>query len=972
MKKDILKTLNSEQKKAVTVSEGPILIVAGAGTGKTRAITTRIAHLLNSKKDLKPENILALTFTDKATNEMRDRVSDIVGHGASDIWIFTFHSFCRKVLSDDGSHIGISSNFKIMDDIEKWIFLKTLLPEFKLDYYLHMADPASVISSFTKFISKAKEELVLPEEYNFYTKNLRKNFEKSKSKFSAEEKESQELELKREEEVARIYDIYQKRSLKENALDFGDLILYTIKLFSNRANILSHYRNQFKYILVDEFQDTNIAQIELLDILAKKNRNICVVGDDDQAIYRFRGASYASFLKFKEKYPNLTTIKLVQNYRSTKKILNSAGRLIQNNGTDRYDQKKNLWTKNPAGNKIEALVAYDYRDEARAVADKIESLCLKMDQKDYSQIAILYRAHSHKEILLEELNARGIPTTIVREKGFFEREEIRDLIAYMRIVDNPEDSVSLFRVLTLPLWNIDIEDLIYLAGTAKKEGLSIYHLLKRIDNIPEISDGTKKQLSDFGNHFKKLLRISKREDVTELIRNILLESGYLKRLTSEESMENKQKILNISSLNNFIIKYIKNNSDWSPSAFLEYLNCFSEAGGEPRQISLLRKDNAVQLMTIHAAKGLEFPYVFLISLVRNRFPTVRRKEPIPFPDLLMKEERPEGDFHREEERRLCYVGMTRSQKGLYLSSVNNATTKPSVFLGEIITEEATELGDAIYSEIQPEEDLSKRAEAFVDRYKELEKSKNLEYKLPRPSKLSFSQIDTYKKCPMQYKFAYIYRIPGRKRAALTFGSVVHSALEDFFKQVQERKAVNEKTLLDLYRGYWVSNGYDSKMQENAYKSNGRESLKTFFKNNKDILKKPPLYLEKRLDLKIGDSLLDVRIDRIDSLGGNDVEIIDYKTGKLQDKKILSKNLQLDIYAIACKEILNLNPRLLSFYYIKPNQKVTTVKSDEQLEGSKEIIIETANLIESEAFDPKPSRLCKWCDYFALCPAYDKR
>ena len=460
--------------------------------------------------------------------------------------------------------------------------------------------------------------------------------------------------------------------------------------------------------------------------------------------------------------------------------------------------------------------------------------------------------------------------------------------------------------------------------------------------------------------------------MVELFRTLLLESKYTNLFISKPSLENEQKVLNISTFYNFILRYIKNNSDWTLAAFLDYLDCFIEAGGNPVQQNLSSCENAVQFMTVHAAKGLEFPHVFLISMVRNRFPTMKRKEPIPFPDSLMKEKLPQGDFHREEERRLCYVGMTRAQKGLYISSINSGRSKPSVFLKEVFTEEAMSSGDADYNEIPPEEGISERVGAFLDRFKEMEKAKDLEYKLPKPAKISFSQIDTYRKCPMQYKFSYIYRIPGRKRAALTFGTVMHSALEDFFKMVQERKAVDENTLLDLYKNYWMPAGYESKMQEAAYRKSGQSSLKTFFKSNKDILSRPPLYLEKKLDLKIGDSVVDVRIDRIDAIGKSDVEIIDYKTGKVSDKRTADKSLQLDIYAIAAKEVLGLNPKLLSFYYVGPNQKVTTTRTSEQLEEAKDVVLKTAGLINSEEFEPAPGRMCKWCDYFSLCPAHDKK
>jgi len=969
---EILKGLNSEQRIAVAAKDGPILIVAGAGTGKTRAITTRVAYLLSSVKDLKPENILALTFTDKATDEMRQRIEGIVGEGARDIWIYTFHAFARKIIAENGSHIGIPANFKILDDVEKWIFLKKLLPEFKLDYYLQLADPSGILSSFVRFISRAKDELILPQEYKEYAQTLRREFKKKR--LSADEASYEELEVKREEEVARIYNVYQKRALERNALDFGDLILYTIKLFNERPNVLRHYQEQFRYILVDEFQDTNIAQIELLAMLASYRKNICVVGDDDQAIYRFRGASYASFLKFREKYPALKTVKLTQNYRSTKRILENASRLIAHNGPDRYDPKKNLWTENPKGKAVMAIVAHDYGDEARAVADEIEALYagLKGDKKRYSDIAVLYRAHAHKNILLKELQNRAIPAVVVRGVGLLETEEIRDIIAYLKAVEDPSDSVSLFRVLTAPVWNIDIEDLISISNMASREEIPIYDVIKKADSIKGLGGKTKKRLAEFREHLKKFMREAKRREASELFTMLIEESGYLRSLLKERNAGSEQKILNTGKFFGFIIKYLKNNPDQSLSGFLNYLNSFMEAGGNAEQEDVTLHEDAVRFMTIHSAKGLEFPYVFIVSLVQSRFPTPKRRESIPFPDSLMKERLPTGDFHRQEERRLCYVAMTRAQERLYLSGIDKPNNRASMFLKEVMSEEAREAGDISLTDIELSSDAGSRIEALLGRFKRLEEDKGISYKLPKPDKLSFTQLNTYNTCPLQYKFTYVYRIPRRRRNALTFGSNIHSTLEDFFTLVQEKKEVNEKVLFELFDKHWTSFGYESRMAENNYRKTGQSSLKVFYEKHKEMLHKPPLFLEKKMDLKVGDFVLDVRIDRIDDLGKGCAEIIDYKTGKPKDDDFAESSLQLSIYAIAAKEVLKLNPTKLSFYYINPNRKVTTTRSPEDFEETKKSIIQTGQRILQEDFEPTPGRLCKWCDYRPICPVWDKR
>lgn len=976
---EILKGLNAQQEKAVTSTEGPVLIVAGAGTGKTRVITSRIAYLLKSKRGLKPENILALTFTEKATDEMQERIEAVVGDAAHDIWMSTFHAFSRRILTENGGHIGIPANFKILDDVEKWIILKKLLPDLKLSYYLQLADPGAVLKSFVNFISRAKDELILPAEYESYAKRLRGDLEKTKKKLSKEEARAADLEVKREEEIARIYNTYQNRSIQDNALDFGDLIVYAIDLFNKRPNILANYQKQFKYILVDEFQDTNIAQIELLRMLSISNKNICVVGDDDQAIYRFRGASYASFLKFKESFPDLETIKLTQNYRSSKRILKTADRLIVKNGVDRYDPEKNLWTESGDGAAVKAIVAHDYKDEARAVADEIESLyeSFKGENKKYSNIAVLYRAHSHKDTLLNELKMRRVPAAVVRGVGLFQTEEIRDLIAFLNVVQDPQDSISLFRIFTSPVWSVDIEDLISISNRAAREEKPLYEMIKDPEKIANIGKETVKKLQGFRSEIKSLMRISKRENASESFIGILEKTGYLTRLLKgrdgAKDIDRDQKALNIGRFFRFITSYLRNNPDQSLTGFIQYLNFFMEGGGDPGQEELILNEDAVKFMTIHSAKGLEFPYVFLISMVQSRFPTPKRRESIPFPDSLMKEKLPEGDFHREEERRLCYVAMTRAEKGLFLSAIDKPHNRPSVFLKEVLTEEAIKANDIQLCDIQLSNDIEDRiGSVLLDRLREKEKQVSVSYRLPKPKKLSYTQLDNYSTCPLRYKFSYVYRIPSRRRNALTFGSNIHSTLEDFFTLVQDKKPVDEKVLLNLFEEHWNPFGYTSKMDEKNYWKSGIDSLKIFYQKHKEMLDKPPLYLEKKVDLKVGDFVLDVRIDRIDDLGKGKVEIIDYKTGKPKKQDFAESSLQLSIYALACKEVLKLDPSQVSFYYVNPNEKVTATRTAEDYDETKKTIIDIGTKISEEKFDPTPGRVCKWCDYSSMCPVWDKR
>ncbi|MEE8360041.1 MAG: 3'-5' exonuclease, partial [Candidatus Omnitrophota bacterium] len=749
-------------------------------------------------------------------------------------------------------------------------------------------------------------------------------------------------------------------------------------LFKERPNILAQYADQFKYIVVDEYQDTNIAQIELLKMISKRWNNICVVGDDDQAIYRFRGASYASFLKFKEHFSNVKTIKLTQNYRSTKKILNTADRLIANNGQDRYDPRKNLWTEDPKGPSVKAIVAHDYRDEASSVADEIEALYAKMkgENKKYSNIAVLYRAHSHKETLLSELKSRGIPVAVVKGAGLLHTEEIRDLVAYLKIIQDPEDSVSLFRVLMAPIWDIGIEDLIAISNTASREERPMYDYIKNTDEIKGMSEKTLKNIGEFRESLKDLMRISKRENAVESFIGILEKTGYLTRLIKKghkaRDAESDQKALNIGKFFRFISNYLKNNNDQTLSGFIQYLDFFISGGGDTEQEELVLNEDAVRFMTVHSAKGLEFPYVFLISLVQNRFPTMRRREAIPFPVALMKEELPKGDFHRGEERRLCYVAMTRAKEALILSGIDKSRNRLSMFLKEVLSAEALKAGDIALTDVEPSNDIESRiGSVLLDRLSKMEE-KIEDYKLPKPKKLSYTQLDMYQSCPLKYKFGYIYRIPTRRRNALTFGSSIHSTLEEFFTLVQDGKKVDKGILFKILDKHWDKFGYANKMDEANYRKTGENALDLFYEKHKTMFDKPPLFLEKKVDLKVGGFVLDVRIDRIDSLGEKRVEIIDYKTGKPKDEDFARSSLQLSIYALACKEVLKLDPAMVSFYYVNPNEKVTSTRDKDDYDQTRKTIIDIGTKIHAEEFEPTPGRLCNWCDYKSICPVWDKR
>ncbi|MBN1872284.1 MAG: ATP-dependent helicase [Candidatus Omnitrophica bacterium] len=1003
-KSSLLAGLNKSQLAAVTTLDGPVLIVAGAGSGKTKVVTHRVANILREKKDVGCENLLALTFSRKAAEEMRSRIMGLIEVNPEDITISTFHAFCHSVLNEHGIEIGLKRHLRLLDNIDQQIFFKKLMPLMRLKYYGEVTDLAGFSSALLKFISRCKDELVTVSEYGEFVKTIADKDERQRS-----------------EEILKAYTLYNDKSLEEGYIDFGDLIIKTIGLFKKSKNILEAYQDRYRYILVDEFQDTNVAQIELISMLASKYKNICVVGDDDQAIYRFRGASYASFIKFKEHFPHFKDIKLTENYRSTKKILKAAEWLIKQNDIDRYDPKKSLWTDNAEGDEIEIMIAPNYNEEAKYIVSKIKEIYAK--EGNFSKIAVLYRAHSHKEQLLNLLKTEGIPYSISGGAGIFESPLVKEMIAYINLMADTRDNSSCFRLLSSVDYDIDHSNLTKINIFAKYNNLTLMEALRREKEI-ELSEEARRQIGKFMSMLKSLKKIYANSGLAEFTYQLInTKTTILKRAFARQQAFGETDLRNVGKCYNLIMQYSNSASGSGITDLADYLETYIDYGGKMESELDSRNDYGVRLMTVHQAKGLEFPYVFIISLVQNRFPTSRKNETVPFPEELIKENLPRGNFHLEEERRLLYVALTRAEKRLFLSGISKSYSKPSVFLEEIIManqasditninltepdkdrqdkesieipissydsismESASKLARLI-SKINPdniddkdfvrnlERDLKDELKNTLRKIKE-EKNKRQSFSEPATSSLpdkflnenvySFTQIESYMSCPLKYKYSFVDIIPRRQKPYFSLGTVMHEVLRQFYGFVQQGVPVDSEKLLEIYENCWLSSGYNSKKEERLYKARGRKELMEFYKINKaDLIR--PLYLEKKFTIELGGRPFKGYIDRIDELEDGKVEIIDYKTGKSEKES----TIQLDLYAIAAAEKLGLDVGKLSFYYISTNKKRTFARSFEDLEKTKSKVSDVISKIESGEFQPKLSYMCKFCDYQILCPAYSK-
>lgn len=606
--------LNDMQKKAVLQTEGPVLILAGAGSGKTGALTVRIAHLL--EKGIKPWNILAITFTNKAAKEMRERVDKLVESGAEDIWISTFHSTCVRILRREIHHLDYDNQFSIYDADDQEKLMREVFKQLNFsttDRHFSVKGAMAVISSL-------KEEMVSWEEYS-------------------RKVDANDLKAVR---VAQVYQVYQRRLKESNALDFDDLIYKTVLLFRTHPEVLEKYQERFRYIMVDEYQDTNTSQYELIHLLASKYKNLCVVGDDDQSIYGWRGANIHNILDFEKDFPNTTVIKLEQNYRSTKKILEAANAVIHHNQT-RKD--KTLWTQNESGNILHIYQADNEHDEARFVAEKIREL--EKQGKTMDMFAVLYRTNAQSRAVEDFMVKNGIPYRLFGGVRFYERKEIRDVLSYLKVIANPADSIALRRIINVPKRGIGDTSLDKVAAFADVHGLSLYGALQRLDEITELKSRAAK-LKDFYELLEHLRQDADQMPVAELMDAIVKRTGYLQQLLDEGTEEALGRIQNIDEFVNKAAEYDKSNPEGGLGGFLEEVALVADID------SYDAAEDAVALMTLHSAKGLEFPYVFMIGMEEGIFPGYR---------AVMYG----GEKEIEEERRLCYVGITRAKEELFLS-----------------------------------------------------------------------------------------------------------------------------------------------------------------------------------------------------------------------------------------------------------------------------------------------------------------
>ena len=689
-------TLNEMQREAVFHTEGPLLILAGAGSGTTRVLTHRIAYLIE-EKEVNPWNIMAITFTNKAAGEMRERVDRLVGYGSESIWVSTFHSACVRILRRFIDRIGFSNHFTIYDADDQKSLMKDICKQLQIDTKLYKE------KSILAAISSAKDELIGPEEYQ---KRVMGDFGRRK--------------------IADAYREYQIQLKRNNALDFDDLIVKTVELFRTCPDVLEYYQDRFRYIMVDEYQDTNTAQFKLVSILAEKYRNLCVVGDDDQSIYKFRGANIGNILNFEQIFQDARVIKLEQNYRSTQKILNAANYVISNN---RGRKQKTLWTENESGEPITARQFMNAFEEAEYVAGDIAKR-VRTEQAEYRDHAILYRTNAQSRMFEEKFLLANIPYKIVGGINFYARKEVKDMLAYLKTIEIARDDLAVRRIINIPKRGIGATTIAKVQTYAQEKEISFYDALKYAEQIPGMARSAAK-VKPFVTFIQTLRTQAEYFDIRELLETVIEGTGYVKELEAEDTEEAKARIENINELISKVVSYQESTSEPTLSGFLEEVALVADID------SLEEESDYVILMTLHSAKGLEFPYVYLTGMEEGVFPGYASVASEDSSDL-------------EEERRLCYVGITRAMRHLTLTCAKMRMIRGETHFNRVsrfVTEIPQELFGKEKEKTIPKQETVQKASTPYQQAQEAFRRKSFDpkqFKVTKADHLDYTVGDTVK------------------------------------------------------------------------------------------------------------------------------------------------------------------------------------------------------------------------------------
>lgn len=945
--------LNPQQEAAVAHVTGPMLVRAGAGTGKTAVLVERIARLI-AQGHAHPDEIVATTYTLKAVGEIdqrvRERVEEELGPGSADgIRVMNFHQWCERLLKKH------DASFQLLTPEQLYVLLRQQIDAKRLPlrHFQKAASPGKFLSDMLEFIDRCQDELVDAAGYRAYVNTLRQPDAVLPRFFRSKEVDtiSREEIIARCEEVADVYECVEQILAERGTGSFGQLIVRALTLLKNNAAVLEGERAHSRFILIDEFQDSNLAQLELADLLTVGEKNIFAVGDPDQAIYRFRGASSAAFQSFMTRFPLAKTVTLAENFRSYGHILACAHGVIKGNverDTASYARQPLRAARGETDHKVDLVVNEAAEAEACEVADAIQALV--QGGEDPEQIAVLYRQHSHRAEIVKELERRGIPFAI-SGTDLFRTDTLRDIVAFLRALDSATDHISLFRLAMHPRSGIDLDDL--------KRRLRFSDRERGVAGALQAIPAGKKLLRDLADLQKRYAPQS--AETLDIFDAVVRLMGL------------EPDALEIEAMRKFIREWgdLCFTTSRLLDAFLHYLDYFQEAGGK---LQVENKDQgAVQLTTVHSAKGLEYRHVYIVRVTTSSFPGGYRRKLFEFPEALRVASMFEADddkaAHDEEERRLFYVAVTRARDSLalhgkkrkgkeplppgYMREIGNDKTlkayiRPRTAVFRLDTVAASAEGEDEGQPMQP----------------------NLFASAPVRS-LSASAIDMYATCPLKFKFNREDRIPDEAGAALQYGAAVHRVLHDYYQAVMAKRPPDELKIIERFRKEMREARMEDPLQYELYEEQGVQQLKAFLAGSARA-KVDVLATEQEFEVMVEGVPIRGRIDRIDRLGGDGLRILDYKTGAPKDEKAAEESLQLGLYAIAAKEKYGTLPDRVAFHNLENDTIVEVAPEESLLKKAREAVNKAADGISKGNFEPKPGFACKYCAYSILCPATAER
>ncbi len=1042
----LLGGLNPEQRRAVCHGEGPLLVVAGAGTGKTQVITRRIAWLIATRR-ARPSEILALTFTDKAADEMQTRVDQLVPYGYTDAAVATFHAFGDRLVREFALELGLPTDLRVLSRPEVVIFLRERLFEFDLDQYRPLGDPTRFLGALATLFSRCKDEDVSPQAYLEFAAGLMETAERddrdpgpttgpttgsttgssagadaataATSDESAEDRlAARREEARRQTELARAYDRYQTLLRQAGLIDFGDQVSLALRLLRESPAARVELQRRYRYILVDEFQDTNRAQSELVELLAATHGNVTVVGDDDQSIYKFRGAAISNILEFKRRHPRARQIVLRRNYRSHAPILDASYRLIRFNDPDRLEVRngidKRLVAERGGTDRLVRHLSFNTgSEEADQIAREIGArIAAGAAPRDF---AILVRANADADPVLRSLNLAGVPWRFSGTSGLYARPEIRLLLAFLRAVADLSASVDVYALAASDLYGMGGPDLTAIVNSARRRNRSLWDVLEELTRQPgllRLAADTRATLERLVADLRRYTDVAHERPAGELLYQFLRDSGMLARLASTDSVAAEESLQNIARF----FEIIRSQSDLLPDdrvVFVaRHLQTLIDAGDDPATAEVDPDAEAVAVLTVHKAKGLEFPVVFMTGLVDGRFPARTRRDPLALPAELVHETLPEGDAHVQEERRLFYVGMTRARDELILGHAadygGRRVRRVSQFVLEALDLPATSATGASI-DARAHAPLERLA-AFEPKVQPVEPDRE---PVDGPLSLSFYQVDDYLTCPLKYKYVHVLRVPIAPHHAIVYGSALHQAVQEFHRRQARGYLMSEDELLAAFDRAWSNEGFLTREHEEARLAAGRAALRRFREEQLKPGTVVPAYVEREFSFSLDGDRIRGRMDRVDverlpeetaegreavtpvarahgSAGPGDeqfgdaiapvlpglhpekVTITDYKSSDVRDparaRQRARESLQLQIYAMAYQAETGRLPDALQLWFLESGLVGRVDVDRKRLDKARESIRQAAAGIRARRFQASPDYIaCGYCAFRDICP-----